>query len=67
MSKFAFRGYFKSGECDELSVTVSLKAPDDALVPALGRKASSHDRLTQHFLSSPLLPENRRRKNKGFI
>lgn len=67
MSKFVFWGYFKSGEGDELSVTVSLKASDDALLPALGRKASSHDRLTQHLLSSPLLPESRRRKNEGFI
>lgn len=71
MNKFSFckeaTGHFKSGEGDELSVTVSVKAPDDAPVPALGRKASSHGRLTQHLLSSPPLPESGKRKNERFI
>lgn len=60
-------GHFKSGEGDELSVTVSVKAPGDAPVPALVRKASSHGRLTQHLLSSLLLPESRKKTNERFI
>lgn len=59
--------HFKSGEGNELSLTVSVKAPDDAPVPALERKASSHGRLTQHLLSSPPLPESRKKTNERFI
>lgn len=48
--------HVKSGEGDGLCVFVFVKAPADAPAPVLERRASSHDPLTQHLLSSPPLP-----------
>lgn len=54
--------HVKSGEGDGLCVFVFAKAPADAPAPVLERRASSHDPLTQHLLSSPPLPDSRKRE-----